>query len=224
MIRFLLKTAFLVGLGSLLIPGFGPSDDDAPDIDLWQSAAGIQAAVSDVLSFCDRAPAACETGGELAGFVRSRIETGLKIAYDLATSSEPGAAPVIAAPPPSASSAAPGRQAGAPAAAPSAHGLPEAMSPGLVEALARLNALDPETLLDRGAGAADIVGSLTPDQKTMALKVLEAALAARQTATPTIDHTAPPASIPPRRLDDAELIGEASLPAKGPLPQARPPL
>ncbi|SMC64347.1 hypothetical protein SAMN06297251_10591 [Fulvimarina manganoxydans] len=224
MIRFLLKTAFLVGLGSLLIPGFGPSDDAAPEIDLWQSAAGIQAAVSDVLSFCDRAPAACETGGELAGFVRSRIETGLTIAYDLAISSEPGpgAVPAIGVPALGASSPAPRPQAAT--TAPSGHGLPETMSPGLVEALARLNALDPETLLDRGAGAADITGSLTPDQQSMARKVLEAALAARQTATPASDQSAPPASIPPRRLDEAELSGEAPLPANGPLPQARPPL
>ena len=78
-------------------------------IDLWQSAAGIQAAVSDVLSFCDRAPAACETGGELAGFVGSRIETGLKIAYDLALSSELGAAPAIVAPSPAASAASGGK-------------------------------------------------------------------------------------------------------------------
>ncbi|MEE2952421.1 MAG: DUF5330 domain-containing protein [Pseudomonadota bacterium] len=223
MIRFLLKTAFLVGLGSLLIPGFGPSDDAAPEIDLWQSAAGIQAAISDVLSFCDRAPAACETGGELAGFVRSRIETGLTIAYDLALSSEPGAAPAIVAPPPAASAASGGKIA-APAAAPSDHGLPATMSPGLVDALARLNVLDPETLLDRGAGAADLAGSLTPDQQSMARRVLEAALAARQTATPVSDQSAPPASIPPRRLDEAELSGEAPLPANGPLPQARPPL
>ncbi|MEN3791969.1 DUF5330 domain-containing protein [Fulvimarina sp. MAC3] len=85
MIRFLLKTAFVIGIGSLFIPGLG-SDDGDVTLDPFQSFMGFRAAVEDVMGFCTRAPEACEAGSQLGQFALGRVESGFSVALDAASS------------------------------------------------------------------------------------------------------------------------------------------
>ncbi|MER0239960.1 DUF5330 domain-containing protein [Fulvimarina sp. MAC8] len=85
MIRFLLKTAFVIGIASLFIPGLG-SDDEEVTLDPFKSFMGVRAAVEDVMGFCTRAPEACEAGSELGQFALGRVESGLAVALDAANS------------------------------------------------------------------------------------------------------------------------------------------
>ncbi|MEF2551776.1 DUF5330 domain-containing protein [Aurantimonas sp. A2-1-M11] len=82
MIRFLIKTAFLLGLVALLLPGRPDSVETADaGIDPFIALMGAQAAVADIWGFCDRAPAACAAGSDLAHFAGDRIGDGLALAY-----------------------------------------------------------------------------------------------------------------------------------------------
>ena len=85
MIRFILKAGFFLGLVALLLP---KTDDgttaaaDAPRFDVFTAMMGAQAAIADLAGFCDRAPAACSAGGEIARFAGERIGNGIALAYD----------------------------------------------------------------------------------------------------------------------------------------------
>lgn len=85
MIRFLLKTAFVIGIGSLFIPGLGSGDEDVT-LDPFQSFVGLRAAVDDVMGFCARAPEACEAGAQIGQFALGRVESGISVALDAANS------------------------------------------------------------------------------------------------------------------------------------------
>ncbi|ORE98385.1 DUF5330 domain-containing protein [Aurantimonas sp. 22II-16-19i] len=81
MIRFVIKMAFFLGLIAMLVPG-GTSRDGEPEINLFAVLYGAQAAMSDLSSFCDRAPSACAAGGDVARFAGERVSDGLALAYD----------------------------------------------------------------------------------------------------------------------------------------------
>ena len=91
MIRFILKAGFFLGLVALLLP---KTDDGktasagAPQFDVFTAMMGAQAAISDLAGFCDRAPAACDTGGAIARFAGERIGDGLALAYSFVEGDE----------------------------------------------------------------------------------------------------------------------------------------
>ncbi|WP_050767449.1 DUF5330 domain-containing protein [Aurantimonas manganoxydans] len=82
MIRFIIRSAFLLGLVALFLPsGQNDGDDAATGIDPFTAMMGAQAAIADIWGFCDRAPAACSAGGDLVQFAGDRIGDGFALAY-----------------------------------------------------------------------------------------------------------------------------------------------
>ncbi len=91
MIRFVLKSAFFLGLVALVVPSLtgrsNGSAESAAGIDVFSTFQGAQAALSDLSGFCDRAPNACAAGGNLARFAAERVGDGIQIAYGFLDSS-----------------------------------------------------------------------------------------------------------------------------------------
>ena len=80
---FLLRTAFWLTLVLALIPiGSGGSDSETKSIDPVAAYFAAQAAVSDLGGFCDRNPAACETGSEAISAIGARARDGARIVYE----------------------------------------------------------------------------------------------------------------------------------------------
>ncbi|MBD8893530.1 DUF5330 domain-containing protein [Roseibium litorale] len=80
---FLLRTAFWLTLVLALIPiGSGGSDSETKSIDPVAAYFAAQAAVSDLSGFCDRNPAACETGSEAISAIGARARDGARIVYE----------------------------------------------------------------------------------------------------------------------------------------------
>ena len=80
---FLLRTAFWLTLVLVLIP-LGSEQESAPNkaVDPVSAFLAAQAAVSDIGSFCDRNPQACETGGDALSVIGSRARDGARIVYE----------------------------------------------------------------------------------------------------------------------------------------------
>ncbi|GGB50682.1 hypothetical protein GCM10011316_23520 [Roseibium aquae] len=80
---FLVRTAFWLTLVLMLIPlfGSGPDGESRDPIDPVAAYFAAQAAVSDVTGFCDRNPAACETGGEALAALGAQARDGARIVY-----------------------------------------------------------------------------------------------------------------------------------------------
>ena len=74
--------AFLLGLIAFFLPGAN-RDREGEDINYFLAFAGFQQALSDLGGFCERAPAACGAGSQIAGFVLNRIGDGLEYGYAL---------------------------------------------------------------------------------------------------------------------------------------------
>lgn len=74
--------AFLLGLIAFFLPGADRARE-GEDINYFLAFAGFQQAVSDLGGFCERAPAACGAGSQIAGFVLNRIGDGLEYGYAL---------------------------------------------------------------------------------------------------------------------------------------------
>lgn len=85
MIRFVLKSAFFLGLVALVVPSLtgraSEKGQSSPGLDVFSTFAGAQAALSDLSGFCDRVPSACAAGGDVARFAAERVGDGLQIAY-----------------------------------------------------------------------------------------------------------------------------------------------
>ncbi len=83
MIRFVLKSAFFLGLVALVAPSLtgrsSEGDEPSAGIDVFSTLAGAQAAISDLSGFCERVPDACATGGDLARFAAERVGDGLQV-------------------------------------------------------------------------------------------------------------------------------------------------
>ncbi|MBP0615649.1 DUF5330 domain-containing protein [Jiella mangrovi] len=80
MIRFVIKVAFFLGLIAMIVPGGEPRDGE-PTINMFAVLYGAQAALSDLSGICDRTPAACAAGADVARFAGERVGDGLAIAY-----------------------------------------------------------------------------------------------------------------------------------------------
>lgn len=91
MIRFVLKSAFFLGVVAMLLPGDGQGDETRQSrIDVFSTFAGAQAAIADLSNFCDRAPTACDAGGDLARFAGERIGDGIALAYNFVETERDG--------------------------------------------------------------------------------------------------------------------------------------
>lgn len=80
MIRFVIKVGFFLGLIALVVPG-AESREGEPEINPFALLYGAQAAVSDLSNFCERSPAACAAGADVAHFAGERVAEGFAIAY-----------------------------------------------------------------------------------------------------------------------------------------------
>lgn len=83
--RFILKSAFWLGLVAFLLPGSGngETEDAAVEISWFTALVGAEQALEDVTGFCGRAPAACDAGREILAFAGERIGDGVVLAYRL---------------------------------------------------------------------------------------------------------------------------------------------
>lgn len=86
--------AFLLGLIAFFLPGAN-RDRQGEDINYFLAFSGFQQAMSDLGGFCDRAPAACGAGSQIAGFVLNRIGDGLEYGYALVRGQPPATAPAV---------------------------------------------------------------------------------------------------------------------------------
>jgi len=80
---FLMRTAFWLTLVLMLIPLVSSKDTEPRDsIDPVAAYFAAQAAVSDMGGFCERNPAACETGGEALAALGAQARDGARIVYE----------------------------------------------------------------------------------------------------------------------------------------------
>ncbi|MCQ0988839.1 DUF5330 domain-containing protein [Jiella marina] len=101
MIRFIIKSAFFLGVLAMIMPGESRKDGET-EINSFALLYGAQAAIADLAGFCDRAPSACAAGGDIARFAGERVGEGFAIAYSFVGGHgggvEPGAQPSPATP------------------------------------------------------------------------------------------------------------------------------
>lgn len=81
--RFILKSAFWLGLLAFFIPFGGEPKETSANVTAVGLFLGAQQALQDVTGFCERAPMACETGRELGVFAGERIGDGIEMASAL---------------------------------------------------------------------------------------------------------------------------------------------
>ncbi|GAA0772659.1 hypothetical protein E1180_02335 [Roseibium denhamense] len=95
---FLLRTAFWLTLVLVLIPlGSDKASEPVEQVDPVSAFLAAQATVSDIGSFCDRNPSACEAGGSALNVIGSRARDGARIVYEFLDDqlAPPGDAPEI---------------------------------------------------------------------------------------------------------------------------------
>jgi Family of unknown function (DUF5330) len=79
---FLLRVVFWLTVVLVLLPSVGPRQEAAVNVSATEAAVAAGAAVSDVGSFCDRQPGACEFGSQAASVIGQRARAGAKMVYD----------------------------------------------------------------------------------------------------------------------------------------------
>lgn len=95
MIGFLIRCAFWLTLVLLFLPEFSDrahrpaTDDTAPAATTGDALTVVQAAIADASGFCERRPAACESGSVLLTAMGSRLREGALTLSDLLSGSEP---------------------------------------------------------------------------------------------------------------------------------------
>ncbi|MTI18947.1 hypothetical protein E1162_17015 [Rhodobacteraceae bacterium RKSG542] len=77
----LLKMTFWISLILLIIPIGTGSDEEAPAINPLQALVAAQSTVSDLSGFCERNPAACETGNNILELVGMKAKQAARLAY-----------------------------------------------------------------------------------------------------------------------------------------------
>jgi len=78
---FLLRVAFWLSIVLVLMPSGAPQSN-APKIDTGDAVSAAFAAVSDMGSFCDRQPEACDIGGKAAIAFGQRAQAGAKFLFE----------------------------------------------------------------------------------------------------------------------------------------------
>src|SRR3981189_3471566 len=83
---FLLRMAFWLGLGLVLLPREKtPESEKLPQVGASEAVSAASAAVSDMSQFCKRQPAACEVGGQAATVLGQRAQEGARKLYRIIT-------------------------------------------------------------------------------------------------------------------------------------------
>jgi hypothetical protein len=81
---FLLRVAFWLTIVLALLPsGGGTQGGASAKVDATDAVVAAGAAVSDMTSFCERQPSACEVGAQTAVAIGQRAQAGAKMVYDL---------------------------------------------------------------------------------------------------------------------------------------------
>jgi hypothetical protein len=82
--RFLLRTALWTSVALALLPSFVSTHSSTKPVDLRadQAVAAASDTVADLSTFCERRPAACAAGSQLASAFGERTQAGAKILYD----------------------------------------------------------------------------------------------------------------------------------------------
>jgi hypothetical protein len=82
--RFLLRTALWTSVALALLPSFVSTHSSTRPVDLRADQAVVAASdtVADLSTFCERRPAACAAGPQLASAFGERTQAGAKILYD----------------------------------------------------------------------------------------------------------------------------------------------
>jgi len=79
---FLLRVAFWLSIVLVLMPSGAPQPN-TPKIDAGDAVSAAFAAVSDMGSFCERQPEACEVGGKAAIAFGQRAQAGAKFLFEV---------------------------------------------------------------------------------------------------------------------------------------------
>jgi hypothetical protein len=84
--RFLLRTAFWLGIVLLLLPSLGAMSGSgtpkAPAIGAADAASAAFATVSDLRQFCTRQPDACAIGAQVGIALGQKAQAGAKMLYE----------------------------------------------------------------------------------------------------------------------------------------------
>ncbi len=80
--RFLLRVAFWLGVVLVLLPSGGTTPLPKSQVGAGEAIVAAKAAVSDMQSFCERQPAACEVGSQTATTLGQRAQVGAKMLYE----------------------------------------------------------------------------------------------------------------------------------------------
>src|SRR6201986_950558 len=87
---FLLRLAFWLGLGLVLLPREKtPESEKLPQVGASEAVSAASAAVSDMSQFCKRQPAACEVGGQAATAIGQRAQEGARKLYKIIIDKRP---------------------------------------------------------------------------------------------------------------------------------------
>jgi hypothetical protein len=80
---FLLRVAFWLTIVLVLLPsGKSQPGNHAPQVGATDAVVAAGAAVSDMSSFCDRQPEACEVGAHAAAAIGQRAQAGARMVYE----------------------------------------------------------------------------------------------------------------------------------------------
>jgi hypothetical protein len=80
---FLLRVAFWLTVVLVLLPsGGGPQPGAKTNVGATEAIVAAGAAVSDMSTFCQRQPGACEVGAQAAVAIGQRAQAGAKMVYE----------------------------------------------------------------------------------------------------------------------------------------------
>ncbi len=80
--RFLLRTAFWLGLILVLLPSGGSQPVPGSKVSAGDAMSAAKAAMSDMRLFCDRQHDACTVGSQAAVAIGHRAQAGAKMLYE----------------------------------------------------------------------------------------------------------------------------------------------
>ena len=86
--KFLIRTAFWLGIVALLLPAHrSPQQGSLPPVAAGEAVSAAAATASDLRAFCGRQPQACVTGSHALAYLGQIAAAGAKMAYELVAES-----------------------------------------------------------------------------------------------------------------------------------------
>jgi hypothetical protein len=80
--RFLLRMAFWLVVILALLPSGGSQPTPKVNVNAIDAMLAAKATVTDMRSFCDRQPDACEVGSQAAAAIGQRAQAGARMVYE----------------------------------------------------------------------------------------------------------------------------------------------